>query len=231
MTDPSLMSARMSFPSIPNVTFSPESPGGPTPCNSQAFLKPPDFGAEAPPCQPYSGAGKELGDADERNLWPAFFNLIKVCRPERIFGEQVENAVRHGWLDGISTDLEQEGYTVGAVVLGAHSAGAPHTRQRLFFTTHSDGDGVQGLRVRSGTAGEAGPWRAYSKVALLASDGLANGQSWPQPLVRPVDDGLPVAMGLLRGYGNSIVPQIAAKFIEAAFANRGDRLGLIPDFD
>lgn len=88
------------------------------------------------PCQPYSTAGKQLGEKDERNLWPVFFNLIRECRPERAFGEQVANAIGHGWLDGISADLEKEGYTCGACVLGAHSVSAPHIRQRLYWVAH-----------------------------------------------------------------------------------------------
>jgi len=89
------------------------------------------------PCQPYSAAGKNKGDADERNLWPDFFRLIRECRPDTIFGEQVENAIGHGWLDGVFGDLEREGYTCGATVLGAHSVGAPHIRQRLFWVANS----------------------------------------------------------------------------------------------
>ncbi len=85
------------------------------------------------PCQPFSSAGKRQGHADERHLWPEFFRLIRECRPDVVFGEQVESAVGHGWLDGVSTDLEAEGYAVGAVVLGAHSVGAPHIRQRLWW--------------------------------------------------------------------------------------------------
>lgn len=85
------------------------------------------------PCQPYSSAGKQRGNADERDLWPDFFRLIRECRPQCVFGEQVEAAIRHGWLDRVCADLEGEGYTVGAAVLGAHSAGAPHIRQRLYW--------------------------------------------------------------------------------------------------
>ena len=85
------------------------------------------------PCQPYSAAGKGLGDADPRNLWPAFFNLLRQCRPECVFGEQVASAIGHGWLDGICADLEAENYACGSVVLGAHSLGAPHQRQRLYW--------------------------------------------------------------------------------------------------
>jgi len=90
------------------------------------------------PCQPFSKAGQQKGQADERHLWPAFFNLIRECRPEHVFGEQVANAVGHGWLDGISADLEGENYSCGAAVLGAHSVGAPHIRQRLYWVANSD---------------------------------------------------------------------------------------------
>ena len=85
------------------------------------------------PCQPFSAAGKGLAQADKRHLWPVFFDLIRECRPEHVFGEQVASAVGHGWLDGISADLEEAGYACGAVVLGSHSVGAPHIRQRLYW--------------------------------------------------------------------------------------------------
>lgn len=93
------------------------------------------------PCQPFSSAGKGLGAADERHLWPVFFELIRKCRPEHIFGEQVASAIGHGWLDGVSADLEAEGYACGATVLGAHSVGAPHIRQRLYWVASSIADG------------------------------------------------------------------------------------------
>ena len=42
------------------------------------------------PCQPFSVAGNKKGASDkERNLWPVWFNLIKVVRPDTVFGEQV----------------------------------------------------------------------------------------------------------------------------------------------
>jgi DNA (cytosine-5)-methyltransferase 1 len=98
------------------------------------------------PCQPFSTAGKQLGDKDERHLWPVFFNLIKECRPKYVFGEQVASAIGKGWLDGISTDLGEEGYTCGSAVLGAHSVGAPHIRQRLYWVAYSGSQGLEGHR-------------------------------------------------------------------------------------
>lgn len=90
------------------------------------------------PCQSFSVAGKGAGFADKRHLWPAWFHIIRELRPATVFGEQVSAAVRFGWLDLVQTDLEGAGYAVGAAVLGAHSVGAPHIRQRLYWVAESD---------------------------------------------------------------------------------------------
>jgi DNA (cytosine-5)-methyltransferase 1 len=90
------------------------------------------------PCQSFSVAGKREGQKDPRHLWPAWFKLIRNCRPPTIFGEQVEGAIGHGWLDDVFADLEGEGYACGAAVLGAHSVGAPHRRQRIFWAADAD---------------------------------------------------------------------------------------------
>jgi DNA (cytosine-5)-methyltransferase 1 len=106
------------------------------------------------PCQPFSAAGKGQGGADDRHLWPVWFRLIRECRPEHVFGEQVAAAIGHGWLDLVSADLEGEGYALGAHVLGAHSVGAPHRRQRLWFVAESSG--TERGQGRAGRAGKGG---------------------------------------------------------------------------
>lgn len=45
------------------------------------------------PCQPFSTAGKRGGSGDERHLWPAWFSLIRECRPAIVFGEQVASSL------------------------------------------------------------------------------------------------------------------------------------------
>ncbi|WP_025886520.1 DNA cytosine methyltransferase [Asaia prunellae] len=87
----------------------------------------------SPPCQPFSVAGKGLGQADDRHLAPVWLELIRECKPGLIFGEQVEAAIRVGWLDDLFDTLEGCGYACGAAVLPACSVGAPHIRKRLFF--------------------------------------------------------------------------------------------------
>src|SRR6185312_13897840 len=91
----------------------------------------------SPPCQPFSAAGKQQGVNDERHLLPVFLDLVRECHPPTVIGEQVESAVRHGWLDLLCGELEREGYACGSHVLGAHSVGSFHIRQRLFFVAKS----------------------------------------------------------------------------------------------
>ena len=93
------------------------------------------------PCQPFSAAGTQKGTADDRHLWPTWFNLIRERRPDVIFGEQVEAAINHGWLDLVQSDLEGEGYACGAVGIPAGGVGAPHIRQRLWFVADAQHDG------------------------------------------------------------------------------------------
>lgn len=85
------------------------------------------------PCQPFSVAGKGKGQADERHLWPVFFDLIKARRPPVVMGEQVAAAVGKSWLDGVFIDLESIGYATGAAVIPACAVNAPHRRDRLWF--------------------------------------------------------------------------------------------------
>lgn len=87
----------------------------------------------SPPCQPFSTAGKQLGQFDERHLAPVFLNLVSKCKPPVLFGEQVAAAIGKSWMCDLQTHLEGEDYTVGFAVLPACGVGAPHKRDRLFF--------------------------------------------------------------------------------------------------
>jgi DNA (cytosine-5)-methyltransferase 1 len=219
------------------------------------------------PCQPYSVAGKGKGNKDDRHLWPDFFRLIRECKPDTVFGEQVAGAIKHGWLDGISADLEAEGYAVGACVLGAHSVGAPHIRQRLYWVANSVGK----RRGRRNTECDKSKRRklvSKDKTAGPGDDGgvadsngqrreIGKNEGWPkadpkgrkgdtvvggvlpggktriiicrdgkrrrvpvEPSLFPLADGTPGRVGLLRGAGNAIVPQVAAEFIMAYMKSR-----------
>jgi DNA (cytosine-5)-methyltransferase 1 len=113
------------------------------------------------PCQPFSDAGKRLGEADERHLWPEFRRLIGECRPPVVFGEQVASASGRGWLAGVRADLEALGYAVGAADLCAAGVAAPHILQRLYWVAYStDSDGWSGVGgAEEGTRAPEQRWR------------------------------------------------------------------------
>lgn len=128
------------------------------------------------PCQPFSTAGRRAGFDDERHLWPAWFGLVSQCEPAAIFGEQVEAAVRVGWLDTVFADLEGAGYACGAAVLGAHSVGAPHIRQRLYFVANSGRERLDRKPARLRGAGSTGRLPADHSQAARSGEthGLAD---------------------------------------------------------
>lgn len=162
------------------------------------------------PCQPLSCAGKRAGEKDERHLWPEFYRLISECRPSTIFGEQVDSPDGRGWLDGISLDLEELDYAIGASDLPAAGVGAPHIRQRLWWVANSYRKGLPNAQGGAGPARENG-WPVAPSVAL--NDGTF--RRLPEPGFRTVVDGVSAIPFAVRGYGNAIVPQVAAEFIRA----------------
>lgn len=86
------------------------------------------------PCQPFSAAGKGAAFADERHLWPAFHHLIAQRRPERVLGEQVASSAVDEWIDLVHADLEALGYAFGSVPFPSAGVGAPHIRDRNYWT-------------------------------------------------------------------------------------------------
>ncbi|MGL5736935.1 MAG: DNA cytosine methyltransferase [Beijerinckiaceae bacterium] len=266
----------------------------------------------SPPCQPFSAAGKQLGQYDPRHLAPVFLNLIGQCRPAILFGEQVAPAIAKSWMCDLQTHLEGEGYAVGFAVLPACSVGAPHKRDRLFFgahrladgdddrqqsgsrrrrggespcqgddvggrgtpdkladtdgkqrngsrdersrrriesangsgdrsVAHTDSERFQRERRDSDSQGREGP--DFRQAGLLDGAGAENNTANPghgfwsdadwlgcrDGKFRPVEsgtfplaNGIPARVGRLRGYGNAIVPQVAAEFIKAFMAAKAE---------
>lgn len=233
------------------------------------------------PCQPFSAAGKQLGTADDRHLWPVFRDILTFLDPATTFGEQVASALGREWLAGVRADLEGVGYAVGAADLCAAGVGAPHIRQRLFWVAHPakhgrrkggpngrrsiSGDDATHLRARSAdyrdtrtvadsdgrdagaerqqrggqhgqqpedggagrmafanderrtpstsTSTSTNPKSFWAGATILpCTDGKARRI---EPSAFPLAHGVPGRVGLLRGYGNAIVPQVAAHFVTA----------------
>jgi len=132
------------------------------------------------PCQPFSAAGQRKGFGDDRHLWPEFMRLIRECLPHVVFGEQVASAL--GWLDLISGNLEDEDYAVGSAIVGAHSVGAPHIRQRVYWVADAPESRRQTARQHErGPSLQTARLAEYGDVehASLEQAGLP-GRAWEQ---------------------------------------------------
>jgi DNA (cytosine-5)-methyltransferase 1 len=145
------------------------------------------------PCQVLSSAARGRNVADD--LWPAWLPLIAAIRPREVFGEQV--AQKGTWLDRVCDDLDPLGYEIGAAVLPAVSVGKDHSRPRIYFVGHANGEREPGMRLNGQVAG------------VRRNRGDARG-------VVPAD-GLLSRMAVFGAFGNAIVPQVAAEFISASW--------------
>ena len=92
------------------------------------------------PCQPFSAAGKRLGEEDPRHLWPYIRGHIESIRPVRCFFENVEGHISLGLREVIS-DLESLGYKTTWGIFSAREVGAPHQRKRVYILADSSRNG------------------------------------------------------------------------------------------
>lgn len=167
------------------------------------------------PCQPFSKAGSMKGKNDSRHLWPYWYCLIAQCSPTIVFGEQVTSPLGRSWLDSVSSDLENLGYAVGAADLCAASVGALHKRQRLYLVADSSS-----MQCHSGK--DHGVCLQHEMAVLpeprngcAAANDRAVHWGVDQSIPFTIPNDVSGRVGRLRGYGNAIVPDLAAEFIVA----------------
>jgi DNA (cytosine-5)-methyltransferase 1 len=169
------------------------------------------------PCPDYSvasnGHGGPQGRAGSRHLWPVFSPLVSESRPSIVFGEQVASAIGWAWWDEVAMDLEAKGYAAAAVVLRADAYGADHERRRVYWCADASGEGREGSeQVRRFPVAAQSAFAKYGEPLVVARRALAG---YCADLLRCDGLSLKVARSALEGFGNAIVPQVGARFIEA----------------
>lgn len=88
------------------------------------------------PCPPFSVAGKQLGNNDERNLFPAMIRIVDQIRPSAIVIENVRgilDAVFEDYRQFVGTELKKLGYQAGWKLMNASEFGVPQLRPRVVF--------------------------------------------------------------------------------------------------
>lgn len=170
------------------------------------------------PCQPHSAAAanKRRKFEDERDLWPAWFRLIAVCKPDAIAGEQVDDNI--AWVDRMLADLEGADYAIGALDLPSCAVDAPTIRMRSFFVADANSPrwGEQGGTVAM--APELFPAQRSgrgSRFGRYATPGELGRTRRSEPGVRLLSHDVPGRVALLRLGGNAINPVLAAEVLAA----------------
>ena len=108
------------------------------------------------PCQDISAAGKGAGITGERSgLWREMARIIGEVGPRYVLVENSPMLTVRG-LGVVLGELAKMGYDARWGVLGAHHAGAPHKRDRIWIVAndskHGRGEG------RSGRLDSSGAW-------------------------------------------------------------------------
>lgn len=88
------------------------------------------------PCPPFSKAGKQLGNEDERDLFPEALRLVSECKPQAVMLENVRgllDSVFDDYRAKIIADLKKLGYVAEWRLLNASDFGVPQLRPRVVF--------------------------------------------------------------------------------------------------
>lgn len=89
------------------------------------------------PCQPFSSAGKRLGEKDPRHLWPIIREQVRRIKPMGVFFENVSNHANIG-MSTVLQELAEVGYSCSWGFFSAQEVGAPHKRERIFIQGLAD---------------------------------------------------------------------------------------------
>lgn len=95
-----------------------------------------DLVAGGVPCPPFSKAGKQLGEGDERNLFPEAIRIVEECRPKAVMLENVRgllDAVFDDYRNKVESQLKNLGYHSGWKLLNASDFGVSQLRPRVVF--------------------------------------------------------------------------------------------------
>lgn len=182
-----------------------------------------DLLAGGVPCPPFSVAGKQLGKADERNLFPDAIRLVDEIRPRAVMLENVR-----GILDAVFDDYRTQisaaigkigrGYITGWKLLNASDYGVPQLRPRAVFVAmrkdaNGEFDWPAPQNLQTPTVGEA-------LHDLMAENGWNGVQAWR----KQADRIAPTLVGGSKKHGG---PDLGPTRARAAWAALGvDGLGI-----
>jgi DNA (cytosine-5)-methyltransferase 1 len=182
------------------------------------------------PCPPFSVAGKQLGERDERNLFNVGINYVDEVRPKAVMFENVKGMLDPRFADyrnWIDARLRKMGYEPGWKLLQASDFGVPQLRPRVLMVAVRKASAASFVwpnkTVKPRTVGET----LFDLMAARGWDGAATWKKTANAIA-------PTVVGGSKKHGR---PDLGPTRARKAWAELGvDGLGIAneepgPDFD
>lgn len=160
------------------------------------------------PCPPFSVAGKQLGENDERNLFPAALKIIEQTDPKAVMIENVRGFLEEVFLEyreSFRSKLFDMGYLTGFRLLNASDFGVPQLRPRVVIVAlkrqyWDHFDWPQVFTQNPKTVGE-------TLYPLMAANGWKGAEAWRDK----ADDIAPTIVGGSKKHGGPDLGPTRAK--------------------
>ncbi len=180
-----------------------------------------DLLAGGVPCPPFSMAGKQLGQDDERDLFPQAVRLIDEIRPRAVLLENVRGlmgSVFQSYRNHIARDVAAMGYWTGWRLLNASDYGVPQLRPRVAFVALRKGleDGFDWPAPQKAPA----PTVGQALGDLMAADGWIGARAW----VERANEIAPTLVGGSKKHGGPDLGPTRARAAWAALGVNGKSL-------
>jgi DNA (cytosine-5)-methyltransferase 1 len=167
-----------------------------------------DLFAGGVPCPPFSRAGRRLGPADERDLFPRAIELVQECQPRAILFENVRGLLSEKFADYRRQVIEEplaDDYRVRWKLVEASDFGVAQLRPRVLMVAlrHEYADA---FTWPEGSPGEA-PTVGQKLRREMGSRGWAGAEEW----ARRADGIAPTLVGGSKKHGGPDLGPTQAK--------------------
>ncbi len=137
-----------------------------------------DLLAGGVPCPPFSIAGKQLGGADERDMFPAALSIIAQMKPRAVMLENVPGFAStkfEHYRSGLLRKLNKLGYQPEWRVLNASDFGVPQLRPRFILVALRPADAEF---FRWPAANKSTTFVGEALLDLMKANGWAGAEKW-----------------------------------------------------
>ena len=184
-----------------------------------------DLVAGGVPCPPFSKAGKQLGQNDERDLFPTALEIVSIIKPNAVMLENVPGLLEakfDEYREQIRQQLHKMGYESEWRLLQASDFGVPQLRPRVSLVALKKD--IFHLFNWPDISSEAAPTVGDALYDLMASNGWEGAKEWRNKANRIA----PTLVGGSKKHGGPDLGPTRAKKQWQELAVNGHKIGNEP---